>query len=62
MPSGAGVKLFQDIKDVNQGCSDMLPFEKLPSKCKIIVGKAVLRFGTGGKSSHRRRRHALVGF
>ena len=35
---------------------------KIVTKCKIIVGKAVLRFGTGGKSSHRRRRHALVGF
>ena len=42
MPSGAGVKLFQDIKDVNQGCSDMLPFEKLPFENKKSLDKYYL--------------------
>ena len=34
----------------------------LSSKCIILVGKAVFRFRTGDKDSHRRRRLALVGF
>ena len=37
MPSGAGVKLFHDIKDVNQGCSDMLPFENKKSLDKYYL-------------------------
>ena len=34
-PGGAGVKLFQAIKAVNQGCSVTLPSR---CSCKIILG------------------------
>ena len=47
---------------VQRHAAVMLPLPACRAKCKIIVGKAVLRFGTGGKSSHRRRRLALVWF
>ena len=48
--------------DTDKDCKPDMDCNNCCTKCIILVGKAVFRFGTGGKNSHRRRRLALVGF